>query len=161
MADEQFIDPDSDFSSDKNNYETIVVNQIKETAKVLSEDLTLITKTDSKGITYLEDKRKVAINHIIVLQDLITPFLTPGEDWDEKIDGVVKEINDYVKYFGETEMFIKGKGKVKIKYLVHDVKSVPYNILTEFKLKKYRDMFSLLVYIYKNKKDEIASFSYE
>jgi len=159
---DQFIDPDSDFSNDENNYEKILINQIKETSKVLSQDLTFVINENKKtGISSGEDRRNTAINHIDTLRYLMIPFLDDKSDELEKINSILKEIEDFKKEYGEVELNIRGKGRVKIKNLIHNKDSIPFNTLLEFKVDRYKELFGILISSYKKNKDEIAGFSYE
>lgn len=157
---DEFIDPESDFVNDKNSYEEIVVIQIRETAKVLSQDLTRIIVTNKKtGNSYAEDRRKVAIQHIKTLNRLLNPFMKEKEK--KEINKIKQEIKKYTDDYGEQKKLVTGKGYVKYKYLIHDTSSIPYNELMEFKIEMFEEIFGLLVGYYKGNKDEIAAFSVE
>lgn len=159
MAD-QFIDPESDFVGDKNNYEEIVISQIKETAKILSQDLTIvIIQNKDSGMSYKEDKRKIAINHIITLRSLMNPFLKKPEL--DKLKIIDENFKKYLEEYGNKTTLIKGKGYIAFKNLIHNPQSIPYNQLMEKKIDVSREIFDLLVISYKKNKDEIASFSVE
>lgn len=164
MADDiQFVDPDSEYmNSDKNSYEEIVLNQIRETAKVLSGDLTPVMITNQKtGHSYTEDRRKVAINHVSTLRHLINPFMKETSEEKIALNEIDNEIKEYLNEFGNKKTMVRGKGVVSYKDLVHNAQSIPYQQLMEFKSDKYQLMFGILVNFYKKNKDEIAAHSFE
>jgi len=158
---DQFIDPESDFVGDKNTYEEIIINQIRKTADSLSKDLTVVIVSNSKkGTSYREDNRKIAINHIKTLRGLLGPFIENKKE-EQKILIVEKEINNYVNVYGKKKIMVRGRGEVEIANLVHNVDSLYYNNLMEYKSDMYRKIFDILVSAYKKYKDDIASFSIE
>jgi len=157
MVEPQFIDAEAEYHDDKVNYEEIIMKQIYKTAEVLSGDLTSYTQNTKTNA--LVDSRSVAINHVETLKALLLPFLNP--EALEKIGEIKKKIEEFTEEFGNKEIVVYGKGKVKIKNMLHREDSIYMKKLLEEKVDRYKEIFELLIMAYNKKKMEIASFSHE
>lgn len=162
--DEVFIDADSGFQNEKNSYEVIILRQLTECVKVLSREMTggqVIHKTNQTGTTekYIEDVRELVINHVDTLRMLLCTYIE--KDNKKQIEKINKEIKHYKNVMGEvTVQTTVGPKKMK------ELKNIPvdnpaWKDFINFKAKKYREMFEVLVNAYNEQKAYIRSLEEE
>lgn len=161
---ELFIDADSGFGNDRNSYDTLILNQMNACIKVLSREMTggQIVYKESTGGTekYIEDVRELVINHVDALKMLLV-FYIEGTNKDN-LNVLIKAIEDYKTEIGKQEIFLPGKGKVKLSNIKGLPVSNPYwRDFINFKALKYRDVFEVLVQAYNKHKNDIKSMEEE
>ncbi len=156
---EIFIDAESGFQEKKTSYEEILNRQIRKTSDVLSGELRagIIIERSDKSQSMV-DTRDVAINSVKTLMGLMQPF---SKSVVEEINTKLKEFSDHKKVFGETEIDVRGRGKVKISSMLHDGTSVYYAKILDDEVGTYRIVFNLLIKAYDSSRREIQSYSSE
>lgn len=161
MVEEQFIDAEEPYHKDENSYENVIIKQIDSCVKILSKEVKGGgMKKTKQGYEYEEDVRELIINSVQTLEYLMGFFI--NKEFKPQIDEIKKNINKKWEELGEKEIYIKGKGKAKMK----NVKNIsPNNIIflefKEYKAEKYREIFRILMEGYQKKKKDIASLSVE
>lgn len=165
---EIFIDAEGGFGNDKDSYEVIILKQISKCAEVLSKDMTpgqIVYKESKTGTEkYTEDINEIVINHVDTLKMLLSPYLTGTEQKDnrEQIKKIIDEIDKKKKEIGEREIIIPGRGKTKLSELSGlSVDSVYWRTFVDYKAKKYREIFEILVNCYNNQKAVIRQLEQE
>jgi len=155
-----YIDAESGYKNEKNTFDQIVLEQIRECVKVLSRG-TLVKsanpKKDSVDAILSKDSRELIIDHVDTLRILLIPFTK--EKAQEKIDELKKEIKEYVEDLEEKEIIVYGKGKQKVGEAGLDIKAKPMQELLSFKCWKHRKMFEVLIGVYNKRKIDIERFS--
>lgn len=165
---EIFIDADGGFGNDKDSYEVIILKQISKCAEVLSKDMTpgqIIYKESKTGTEkYTEDINEIVINHVDTLKMLLSPYLTGTEQKDnrEQIKTIIEEIDNKKKEIGERNITIPGKGIVKLNQLSGlSVDSIYWRNFIDYKAKRYREIFEILVNCYNKQKAVIRELEQE
>lgn len=161
---EMFIDADAGFSNEKDNYETIILNQINACVKILSREMTggqVVHKAGPTGVEkYIEDVRELVINHIDALKMLMTNYIKSNNK--EQIKLILKEIEDYKEKVGEINTIIPNRGIVKLKNIKGMAVDNPiWKEFIHFKAQKYREMFEILICCYNEQKAHIRELEQE
>lgn len=160
MDNEQFIDAETPYTQENNSFEEILNRQIKNTADILSRDLSTNFYIDPETKkTYPEDRRELAINHVRTTMSLMKPFIK--EPFIADIEKEEKAFKAFKDTLGEEKIMVHGVGAIKASKVFHDARSIPYLKLIIEKTEMYRKIFELLVLAYHKNKMEIASFSRE
>jgi hypothetical protein len=149
-----FIDEDEHVTDDgMATYESIVIGQIRECARILSKEMIGgYYRSNHKGTTekYEDDVRENVINAVDVLRMLLQPF-TAGID-DIRIVDIIKEIDEQKKQI-----------QIKYKIPVNMVQqgTIAHKEFIEYKARRYRDVYGVLLNIYHKRKSDIAKMSEE
>jgi hypothetical protein len=164
-ANEVFIDADAGFTNEKNSYETLILTQMHECVKVLSREMTggqVISKMNKSGSVekYVEDVRELVINHVDALRMLMCTYIK--DDNADQLKKVLEEIEEYKNNLLDTKTVVPGKGEVKIKDIkgIH-VDNPMWKEFINFKAKKYREIFEILMSVYNKQKAYIRSLEEE
>jgi hypothetical protein len=161
---EVFIDADAGFASDKNSYETIIINHISACAKILSREMTggqIVHKSSNTGTEkYVEDVRELVINHVDVLEALLGNWI---KDNNLKQLNIIKtEIDNYKIKILNREMLVEGKGFIKLSNIgLIPADHSAWKEFVNFKALRYREIFRILVQSYNDEKAEIRSLEEE
>jgi len=156
---DQFIDADVPFTKESNTFQEILNRQIRNTADILSKDLSVGFYLGEDKKMYLEDRKELAINHVRTTMSLMAPFIK--SNFYDEIKVLKEEFLELKKQLGEKKIMVKGKGMLNSSEVFHDSKSVPYMKLMEQKVETYRQIFEILIMAYHKNKQEIRSFSQE
>ena len=164
---EVFIDAESGFQNEKNTFETIIILQIKACADILSREMTggqVMVKTTKTGATekYVEDVKELVINHVDTMRMLMTVYIKKDKTDEKDIKKIIEDIETYKDKVGKIEVIVEGKGRIPLK----DVKGIHadnpiWKEYLEYKARKYREMFEVLVRCFNKNKSLIRSLETE
>jgi len=162
MEQTKFIDPETDFSPEKeDNFEQIVIAQMRKCADLLSKDVFgIIQQKDIKGkiiSVSTRDLRDEVNNSINTFQALLDDFIK--EDHRKKIKEIEKNMNDKIKELQEKFVVIPGVGYKKVKdaqlFREDPIMAERLNLVLEGN----RQLFGILIKVYNKSKKDIAKFT--
>ena len=157
----QFIDAEEeDYGDGTQTYEQIITKQIQRCVDVLSKEVRSgYNKGSNKtGVVYVEDTRELIINSVETLRMLMSPFFKDPTE----LNKLKEEIENYIKTLEDKKVLQDGGETIRVGDLpVIDKESFIAKQLSEFQMRKYRQMFEVLVNLYHNIKSELAALSYE
>ena len=150
-----FIDADEQWGNDVNNYEVIILHQIKECVKVLSREMTggqVVHKAGATGTEkYIEDVNELVINHVDTLRMLLYSYIEKQSDNKEKLENLMQDIETKKTEIGNRNILVKGLGKIKVGNMKGiDVDTSHWKEFVHYKAHKYREVFGILVNSYNN-----------
>lgn len=159
---EIFIDADSGFSNEKDTFENIIVRQILECTKVLSRDMVTGHNINPQNPMPKEDVHELVINHVDTLKMLLCSYISEDDKNDKRIKVINEDIDKFLEAIKERTINVTGRGPTKLK----DIKgmnsdSVHFKEFIDYKAKKYRDMFEVLIKVYNGNKAYIKSLEEE
>lgn len=166
MADhdnETFIDADSGFQNEKETFENIITKQILECTKVLSRDMTPNPTTAKSGHSILErppeDVNELVINHVDTLRMLLCTYT---EKHKKELETIDTEIINFEKSIKSRKINVPGKGPMplgEIKGLNMD--NVHWREFIDYKAKRHRNIFQVLILCYQENKAYIKGLEEE
>jgi hypothetical protein len=169
-GDIQFIDADTPYLEEKQSYEELVVRQMGKCAEVLSKEITggiMQTKRTKMGEyeQYIENVAEQQINTVDTFRILLIPLIKNDIKKDgakDKLEKINKEIEKFREDLNNRLILVYGRGYKKISELKNIRADHPiYKELVDFKAKKSRDIFEILVLVYYENKEELARLSIE
>lgn len=161
----RILDPETQRYGDKESFEQVVLRQMQRCVDNLSKEVTVghfKQKQTKQGVVQVwqEDVRHMIINSVQTLMDLMLHYIKG--DYEEHIESVLSEIVAYKKELDSRFITIRGKGKVRVGSLPMIPKdTMIYNDFLEFKVEKYREIFSALTLVYNKHKSQMQEDTYD
>ena len=153
-------DPESVEYGKKESFEQVVLRQMQRCVDNLSKEVTAGHFKEKKTKTgtvqeWQEDVRHLIINSVQTLLDLMLHYLEG--DYEEHIEAVIQEVENFRKELNDRVITMRGRGQVKVGSLkVIPKETIIYQEFLEYKVEKFREIFAILTLVYNKFKAQMA-----